>query len=63
MQVYFLVDSLIINTSGRLQTLEEGDLLITSTTTADTGKYSCSRANDAGRVTGDGYLTVLGKYN
>lgn len=53
-------DSLIINLSARLQALEEGDLLITSTTTADTGKYTCIRANDAGHVSGEAFLTVLG---
>ena len=54
-------DSLIINLSGRLQALDEGDLLITSTTTADGGKYTCVRANDAGNVSGEAYLTVLGE--
>lgn len=56
-----IIDSLIINLSGRLQALEEGDLLITSTTTADSGKYTCLRSNDAGNVSGEAYLTVLGK--
>lgn len=55
-----LSDSLIIKLSGRLQALDEGDLLITSTTTADSGKYTCIRANDAGNVSGEAYLTVLG---
>lgn len=54
-------DSLIINLSGKLQILEDSDLLITSTTTADSGKYTCVRANDAGNVSGEAYLTVLGK--
>ncbi|XP_045491212.1 protein sidekick isoform X2 [Colias croceus] len=56
---WYFNDSLIINLSGRLQALEEGDLLITSTTTADTGKYTCNRANEAGNVSGEAYLTVL----
>ncbi|XP_072943917.1 protein sidekick isoform X2 [Epargyreus clarus] len=56
---WYFNDSLIINLSGRLQALEEGDLLITSTTTADSGKYTCIRANDAGNVSGEAYLTVL----
>lgn len=56
----YITDSLIINLSGRLQALEEGDLLITSTTTADSGKYTCKRANEAGSVSGEAYLTVLG---
>ncbi|CAG9783717.1 unnamed protein product [Diatraea saccharalis] len=56
---WYFNDSLIINLSGRLQALDEGDLLITSTTIADTGKYTCVRANDAGIVSGEAYLTVL----
>lgn len=56
---WYFNDSLIINLSGRLQALDEGDLLITSTTTADSGKYTCVRSNDAGNVTGEAYLTVL----
>ncbi|XP_045445941.1 protein sidekick isoform X2 [Melitaea cinxia] len=56
---WYFNDSLIINLSGRLQALEEGDLLITSTTTADSGKYTCIRANDAGNVSGEAYLTIL----
>ncbi|KAL0893857.1 hypothetical protein ABMA27_013972 [Loxostege sticticalis] len=56
---WYFNDSLIINLSGRLQALDEGDLLITSTTTADTGKYTCVRSNDAGNVSGEAFLTVL----
>ncbi|XP_026329233.1 protein sidekick isoform X2 [Hyposmocoma kahamanoa] len=56
---WYFNDSLIINLSGRLQALEDGDLLITGTTTADSGKYTCMRANDAGNVSGEAYLTVL----
>ncbi|CAB3242123.1 unnamed protein product [Arctia plantaginis] len=56
---WYFNDSLIINLSGRLQALEEGDLLITSTTNADSGKYTCVRSNDAGNVSGEAYLTVL----
>lgn len=35
-------------------------MLITSTTNADSGKYTCVRSNDAGNVSGEAYLTVLG---
>ncbi|KAI8435034.1 hypothetical protein MSG28_003463 [Choristoneura fumiferana] len=56
---WYFNDSIIINLSGRLQGLEAGDLLITSTTTADSGKYTCVRSNDAGSVSGEAYLTVL----
>ncbi|XP_052737459.1 protein sidekick isoform X2 [Bicyclus anynana] len=56
---WYFNDSLIINLSGRLQALEEGDLLITSTTSVDSGKYTCVRANDAGSVSGEAFLTIL----
>ncbi|XP_050344863.1 protein sidekick isoform X1 [Nymphalis io] len=56
---WYFNDSLIINLSRRLQTLDEGDLLITATTTADSGKYTCIRTNDAGNVSGEAFLTVL----
>ncbi|XP_059054428.1 protein sidekick [Achroia grisella] len=56
---WYFNDSLIINLSGRLQTLDEGDLLITGTTIVDSGKYTCLRSNDAGNVSGEAYLTVL----
>lgn len=57
---YYISDSLLNNLSGRLQVLDEGDLLITGTTAADSGKYTCVRHNDAGNVSGEAYVTVLG---
>ena len=47
-------------TSGRVQILDEGDLLIAGTSIADTGKYKCIRANEAGHVQGEAYLIVMG---
>ncbi|GBP10993.1 Protein sidekick [Eumeta japonica] len=56
---WYFNDSLILSVGGRLQTLDEGDLLITGSAPADSGKYSCVRANDAGRVSAHAYLSVL----
>lgn len=56
---WYFNDSLIINLSERAQTLEEGDLLIISTTPADSGKYTCVRSNEAGTISGTAFLTVL----
>lgn len=48
------------DTSSRVQILDEGELLIAGTSIADTGKYKCVRANEAGQVQGEAYLTVMG---
>ena len=46
--------------TGRIQVLEAGDLLIAAVKTTDAGKYTCVRANEAGKVDASAYLTVLG---
>lgn len=46
--------------SGRVQVLENGDLLIAAVRESDAGKYTCNRANEAGFVEASGYLSVLG---
>lgn len=51
-----------IETSGRIQILETGDLLISAVKESDAGFYSCIRANEAGEVRGSAFLSVLGKY-
>ncbi|XP_039293021.1 protein sidekick isoform X1 [Nilaparvata lugens] len=48
-----------VDVTGRIQLLETGDLLIAAVRETDGGKYACVRANEAGRVEGAGYLTVL----
>lgn len=48
--------------AGRVQLLENGDLLITAVKANDAGKYTCFRANEAGSVNGSAFLSVLGNY-
>ncbi|XP_015923362.1 protein sidekick isoform X2 [Parasteatoda tepidariorum] len=45
--------------SGRIQILESGSLLIASAEYDDVGKYTCVRENSAGSIKGSGYLIVL----
>jgi hypothetical protein len=44
-----------------VQVLESGDLLIAAVKEADTGHYTCIRANEAGEVHASAYLTILGE--
>lgn len=48
--------------AGRVQVLDNGDLLIAAVKPGDTGKYTCIRANEAGSVNGSAFLTVMGNY-
>jgi len=48
-----------ISFSGRIQILEDGSLLIATVRSTDQGKYTCSRANEAGSVDGSAWLKVL----
>ncbi|XP_041766363.1 protein sidekick isoform X3 [Anopheles merus] len=52
-------DTYPIETSSRMQILDSGDLLISNVRETDGGLYTCIRENEAGRVIGSGYLTVL----
>uniref|UniRef100_A0A336LLQ7 CSON011301 protein n=1 Tax=Culicoides sonorensis TaxID=179676 RepID=A0A336LLQ7_CULSO len=48
-----------IESSGRLQILESGDLLISNVRKQDAGLYTCKRSNEAGTVEGEAYLNVM----
>uniref|UniRef100_A0A182RPJ4 Protein sidekick n=1 Tax=Anopheles funestus TaxID=62324 RepID=A0A182RPJ4_ANOFN len=52
-------DTYPIETTSRMQILESGDLLLSNVREADSGLYTCIRENEAGRITGSGYLNVL----
>lgn len=58
----FTIDTQNVDLTGRIQILEQGDLLIAAVRETDAGKYTCIRANEAGQVQAAGYLSVLGKY-
>ncbi|XP_026669717.1 protein sidekick isoform X5 [Ceratina calcarata] len=52
-------DTTPVEIAGRVQVLDNGDLLIAAVKPNDAGKYTCIRANEAGSVNGSAYLTVL----
>ncbi|XP_015515694.2 protein sidekick isoform X1 [Neodiprion lecontei] len=52
-------DADTVEVAGRVQILENGDLLLAAVMPTDAGKYTCIRANEAGSVNGSAYLTVL----
>ncbi|KAG7208959.1 hypothetical protein KM043_015128 [Ampulex compressa] len=54
-------DSMLVEIAGRVQVLNNGDLLIAAVKPNDAGKYTCIRANEAGSINGSAYLTVLGR--
>lgn len=56
------LDSTPIEQNGRVQVLENGDLLISNVRETDSGWYNCIRSNEAGTVTGQAYLGVMGTY-
>ncbi|KAK7082429.1 Protein sidekick-2 [Halocaridina rubra] len=58
---WFLHDNVELVENGHYQILNSGDLLIAGVQTADEGKYSCLRSNEAGSVTGSAWLTILVK--
>ncbi|XP_065308715.1 protein sidekick isoform X2 [Dermacentor albipictus] len=52
-------DVVPVHSEGRMQILESGTLVIASVVLADSGKYTCMRANSAGSASAEAYLTVL----
>lgn len=61
MNLIDFAESIPIEISGRVQILESGDLLISNVRESDAGLYTCTRSNEAGTVTGEAYLGVMGK--
>lgn len=57
---YFILDTTPVELTGRVQVLENGDLLISNVRESDAGWYNCIRSNEAGSVTGQAYLGVMG---
>jgi len=55
-------DTIPVEIAGRVQVLDNGDLLIATVKSNDAGKYTCIRANEAGSVNGSAYLIVMGNY-
>lgn len=55
-------DSTPVELTGRVQVLENGDLLISNVRESDAGWYNCIRSNEAGSVTGQAYLGVMGMH-
>ncbi|XP_032597184.2 protein sidekick [Drosophila grimshawi] len=49
----------LVEISSRIQVLDSGDLLIANIRASDAGLYMCVRANEAGSVKGEAYLSVL----
>ncbi|EDW78444.2 uncharacterized protein Dwil_GK16432 [Drosophila willistoni] len=49
----------LVEISSRVQILESGDLLISNIRASDAGLYICVRANEAGSVKGEAFLSVL----
>ncbi|XP_039313553.1 protein sidekick isoform X8 [Solenopsis invicta] len=56
---YYNADMIPVEIAGRVQVLDNGDLLIAAVKSYDAGKYTCIRANEAGSVNGSAYLTVM----
>ncbi|XP_029163396.1 protein sidekick isoform X2 [Nylanderia fulva] len=56
---WYYNDTTPVEIAGRVQVLDNGDLLIAAVKSYDAGKYTCIRANEAGSVNGSAYLTVM----
>lgn len=57
----YIADGKIVDqTHRRAQVLEFGDLLIPAVRSADAGRYTCVRANEAGKVEASAWISVLG---
>lgn len=59
---YFFIDKDELFENGHYEILASGDLLVVGVGTSDEGKYTCMRANEAGSVSGDAWLSILGEY-
>lgn len=55
-------DSVTIESSSRFQIFADGDLVISNLQEKDAGNYKCIRSNEAGSVTGEAFLGVLGEF-
>jgi hypothetical protein len=53
-------DSTVIESSSRFQIFNNGDLVISNIQEKDAGAYKCIRSNEAGSVSGEAFLGVLG---
>lgn len=60
--LHLIADTIPVEIAGRVQVLDNGDLLIAAVKSNDAGKYTCIRANEAGSINGSAYLTVMGNY-
>ncbi|KYM76056.1 Protein sidekick [Atta colombica] len=56
---WYYNDTMSVEIAGRVQVLDNGDLLIAAVKPYDAGKYTCIRANEAGSVNGSAYLIVM----
>jgi Immunoglobulin I-set domain len=56
-------DSVIIESSSRFQIFSDGDLVISNLQEKDAGHYKCIRSNEAGSVSGEAFLGVLGEFS
>lgn len=61
-RLHLIADMISVEIAGRVQVLDNGDLLIAAVKSNDAGKYTCIRANEAGSINGSAYLTVMGNY-
>lgn len=55
------LDSTYIEPSSHYQIFANGDLVISNIQEKDSGNYKCIRSNEAGSVSGECFLGVLGK--
>lgn len=53
-------DTTVIESSSRFQIFNNGDLVISNIQEKDAGAYKCVRSNEAGSVSGEAFLGVLG---
>lgn len=51
----------MLEPSSRYQIFSNGDLVISNVNEADSGAYKCVRSNEAGSVSGEAFLGVLGE--